>query len=90
MPLLKMLATATIPHYQPFLTGTIGKAKLLIKDTGILAGVELALEIFHEVDAKDLKVNVFLQDGAEVKPGDIALEVEGSVHSILIAERLST
>jgi nicotinate-nucleotide pyrophosphorylase (carboxylating) len=72
---------STIPE------GTIGKAKLLIKDTGILAGVELALEIFAEVDPK-LKVNVFMQDGAEVKPGDIALEVEGSAHSILIAERL--
>jgi len=67
--------------------GTTGKAKLIIKDTGILAGVELAQEIFREIDAK-LKVNVFLQDGAEVKPGDIAFEVAGSVHSILIAERL--
>ena len=67
--------------------GTSGKAKLIVKDTGILAGIELALEIFHEVDA-NLKVNVFLQDGAEVKPGDIAFEVEGSVHCILIAERL--
>jgi len=67
--------------------GTIGKARLIIKDTGILAGVELALEIFKQVDDK-LVVTVFLNDGAEVKPGDIALEVEGSVHSILIAERL--
>lgn len=64
-----------------------GKAKLLVKDHGILAGVELALEIFREVD-KDLEVNVFLQDGAEIKPGDIAFEVEGDVKSILTAERL--
>lgn len=67
--------------------GTQGKAKLIIKDTGILAGVELALEIFREVDDQ-LIVNVFLNDGAEVKYGDIAFEVEGSAHSILVAERL--
>lgn len=67
--------------------GTQGKARLIIKDTGILAGVELALEIFREVDP-ELKVNVMLNDGAEVKFGDIAFEVEGNVQSILIAERL--
>lgn len=67
--------------------GTTGKAKLLIKETGILAGVELASEIFNQVDA-GLKIEIFLQDGAEVKYGDIALTVEGSTHSILLAERL--
>ncbi|QKJ29345.1 carboxylating nicotinate-nucleotide diphosphorylase [Mucilaginibacter mali] len=67
--------------------GTQGKARLIIKDTGILAGVELALEIFREIDPQ-LKVNVTLNDGAEVKFGDIAFEVEGSVQSILVAERL--
>lgn len=67
--------------------GTTGKAKLLIKEQGILAGVELASEIFNQVDA-GLKTEVFLQDGAEVKYGDIALTVEGSTHSILLAERL--
>ncbi len=72
---------ATIPD------GTIGKAKLLVKDDGILAGVELALEIFHEVDP-NLKVTVMLNDGALVKPKDIALEVEGDAQSILKAERL--
>jgi nicotinate-nucleotide pyrophosphorylase (carboxylating) len=72
---------ATIPE------GTTGKARLLIKDTGILAGVELALEIFREIDPQ-LKVKVSLKDGTEVKPGDVAFEVEGSVHSILKAERL--
>lgn len=67
--------------------GTTGKAKLLVKDEGILAGVELAAEIFNVVDA-GLKLNVFLNDGAVVKPKDIAFEVEGSAQSILIAERL--
>jgi nicotinate-nucleotide pyrophosphorylase (carboxylating) len=64
-----------------------GKAKLLVKDEGILAGVELAAEIFHVVDA-NLKLNVFLQDGALVKYKDVAFEVEGSSRSILTAERL--
>jgi nicotinate-nucleotide pyrophosphorylase (carboxylating) len=72
---------ATIPE------GTLGKAKLLVKDYGILAGVELGVEIFNTIDP-GLRVNVLLQDGAEVKPKDIVLEVEGSVHSILKAERL--
>ena len=72
---------ATIPD------GTPGKAKLLVKDHGILAGVELAVRIFHEVDDR-LKVTVFLNDGATIKPKDIVLEVEGDAQSILIAERL--
>ena len=72
---------ATIP------AGTQGKARLLVKDTGILAGVELSLEIFKQVDP-NLKVNVLLQDGAEIKPKDIAFEVEGDAQSILTAERL--
>jgi len=72
---------ATIP------AGTKGKAKLLVKDEGILAGVELALEIFHIVDAS-LKVTTFLNDGAKIKPKDIALEVEGDAQNILKAERL--
>ena len=72
---------ATIPQ------GTMGKARLLVKDTGVLAGVELALEIFHTV-SPELKVEVYLQDGALVKPRDVAFTVEGSVHCILKAERL--
>lgn len=72
---------STIPH------GTQGKAKLIVKEKGILAGVELALEIFHQVDPL-LKVDVILNDGQEVNPGDIALTVHGSTHSILLAERL--
>lgn len=67
--------------------GTLGKAKLIIKEDGILAGMELAVEIFKEVDA-DLKVDVLINDGASVKFGDIGLTVAGGTHSILIAERL--
>ena len=69
------------------LPGTQGRAKLIIKEDGVLAGIELAIEIFKEVDA-NLKVDVLLQDGVTVKVGDIALTVSGSTHSILIAERL--
>jgi nicotinate-nucleotide pyrophosphorylase (carboxylating) len=72
---------ATIPP------GTTGKAKLLVKDDGILAGVELAAEIFRVIDDQ-LKLNVSLKDGAKIKYGDIAFEVEGSAQSILKAERL--
>lgn len=72
---------ATIP------AGTLGKAKLLVKDEGILAGIELAEEIFRLVDP-GLKVNVFLHDGAPVKHGDVAFEVSGDARSILTAERL--
>lgn len=64
-----------------------GKAKLLVKEAGILAGVELAIEIFKQVDA-GLQTEIFIQDGAEVKYGDIAFTVEGSSQSILLAERL--
>lgn len=65
----------------------VGKAKLLIKDSGILAGVELAQQIFHTFDPQ-LKITTFLKDGDEVKFGDIAFEVEGSSRSILSTERL--
>lgn len=64
-----------------------GKAKLLVKDTGIIAGVEFAKMIFRNVD-KTLEVETFINDGAEVKYGDIVFHVSGSSQSILKAERL--
>ncbi len=64
-----------------------GKAKLLVKENAVIAGVELAVEIFKQVD-KSLKVNVLINDGKKVKVGDIVLTVEGSSQSILLAERL--
>jgi nicotinate-nucleotide pyrophosphorylase (carboxylating) len=64
-----------------------GKAKLLIKEDGIIAGIELAVEIFNYIDA-ELVTEVMVADGSEVKYGDIALRVSGSTHSILLAERL--
>lgn len=64
-----------------------GKAKLLVKDEGILAGVAFAQQVFQYVDP-ELKVEVLLPDGTLVKHGDIAFYVEGSSQSILKAERL--
>lgn len=64
-----------------------GKAKLLVKEAGVLAGVELALQIFTTVDP-ELKVDVLLKDGAHIEIGDVVLFVEGSAQSILKAERL--
>jgi nicotinate-nucleotide pyrophosphorylase (carboxylating) len=64
-----------------------GKAELLVKENGILAGVDLALQIFKAVDAA-LKVKVLLKDGSPIKTGDIVLTVEGRSQSILMAERL--
>lgn len=64
-----------------------GKAKLLVKEKGIIAGVELAKQIFEFAD-KNLDVQVFINDGTEINPGDIVLEVSGSELSILKSERL--
>ena len=64
-----------------------GKAKLLVKDTGIIAGVEFAKMIFENVDPT-LEVEVFIQDGSQVKHGDVVFHVSGSSQSILKAERL--
>ncbi|MBR4839954.1 MAG: carboxylating nicotinate-nucleotide diphosphorylase [Paludibacteraceae bacterium] len=63
-----------------------GKAKLLIKEPGVLAGVEIAKKVFHKFDP-NLKMEVFINDGAEVKPGDIAFIVEGKDQSLLQTER---
>ncbi|NMB49806.1 MAG: carboxylating nicotinate-nucleotide diphosphorylase [Bacteroidales bacterium] len=64
-----------------------GRAKLIIKEEGILAGVEVAKEVFHKFDPT-LKMEVFIEDGAHVKPGDVAFVVEGKVQSLLQTERL--
>ncbi|MEJ6734057.1 MAG: carboxylating nicotinate-nucleotide diphosphorylase [Flavobacteriales bacterium] len=65
----------------------IGKAKLLVKENGVIAGVEVAKFIFLKVDPS-IKVTVFIKDGDSIKVGDIILEVEGPSISILTAERL--
>ena len=64
-----------------------GKSRLIIKEDGVLAGVEVAKEIFKTFDP-DLKMTQYLHDGDAVKVGDIAFEVEGKVLSLLQTERL--
>ncbi len=65
----------------------IGQANLIIKETGVLAGVEVGVDVFHKLDP-NLIVDVFIKDGSKVKPGDIVFTVEGKVQSILQAERI--
>jgi nicotinate-nucleotide pyrophosphorylase (carboxylating) len=64
-----------------------GQAKLLVKDTGIIAGVEFAKKVFHYVDP-DLKIQTLINDGSPVKHGDVVFYVSGKSQSILKAERL--
>jgi nicotinate-nucleotide pyrophosphorylase (carboxylating) len=64
-----------------------GKAKLLVKEDGIIAGVSFAKMILEYVDA-DLKMETFIEDGARVKKGDVVFHVTGSSQSILKAERV--
>ena len=65
----------------------MGKSKLLIKEDGILAGVEIAKEVFHRFDPT-MQVEVFMGDGTKVKKGDVAMIVTGKVRSLLQTERL--
>ena len=65
----------------------MGKSKLLIKEDGILAGVEIAKEVFHRFDPT-MQVEVFMGDGSKVKKGDVAMIVTGKVRSLLQTERL--
>ena len=70
-----------IPEY------ATGKSQLLIKEDGVLAGVEVAKEVFRRFDP-ELKVEVLMEDGTKVKKGDIAMVVSGKVRSLLQTERL--
>ena len=64
-----------------------GKSQLIIKEKGVLAGVEVAQEVFKKFD-NELKTTVFIGDGAEVNPGDVAFVTEGKIQSLLQTERL--
>ncbi len=65
----------------------MGRQHLLVKEEGVLAGVEIAKKVFRKFDP-ELKVTVMINDGEHVKPGDIAFVVEGRVRSLLQTERL--
>ncbi|MCM1377080.1 MAG: carboxylating nicotinate-nucleotide diphosphorylase [Clostridium sp.] len=64
----------------------MGRSRLLIKEEGILSGVAVAKIVLHKLDPA-IKVEVMIEDGARVKPGDVAFTAEGPVRSLLIAER---
>ena len=64
-----------------------GRQRLIRQEEGILAGVDIARKVFEKFDPA-LKMTVYINDGAHVKPGDIAFEVEGSVRSLLQTERV--
>lgn len=64
-----------------------GRARLLIKEHGIIAGVALAIHLFKYIDPT-AEINVFIEDGAPIQPGDIVLEVEGNAIKLLQSERL--
>lgn len=64
-----------------------GRQQLIVKEEGILAGVDIAKKVFEKFDPS-LKMTVMIEDGAHVKPGDIAFVVEGSVRSLLQTERV--
>ena len=66
---------------------TMGRQQLIVKEEGILAGVEIARMVFEKFDP-ELKMTVFINDGAHVKPGDIAFVVEGRKRSLLQTERI--
>lgn len=65
----------------------MGKAKLLVKEDGVLAGVDIALRVFKKFDP-ELKVDVLMHDGDTIKKGDIVFYVEGKTQSLLQTERL--
>ena len=65
----------------------MGESRLLIKEEGVLAGVNVAQKVFHHFDP-ELQVEVYVEDGAHVKPGDIIMSVRGRTQSLLQTERL--
>ena len=69
-------------------SGLQGRASLLVKGEGVLAGLQVATEVFLKVDPS-LKVDVLVKDGARIKPGDVIATVSGAVISILKAERVA-
>lgn len=72
---------STIPETE------MGRQHLLVKEEGILAGVEIARKVFEKFDPS-LKMTVMIGDGEHVKPGDVAFVVEGKVRSLLQTERI--
>lgn len=66
----------------------VGRAELIVKEHGVIAGVRVAREVFAQVDS-DIVFKQYIEDGTQVEPGQIAFEVQGSNRSLLLAERLA-
>jgi len=66
----------------------LGSGSIMVKEEGILAGVEVAKHVFQRLDP-ELKVDILFEDGSKVKPGDVVARVEGKIASILEVERLA-
>lgn len=64
----------------------MGRSRLIIKEEGVLSGVDIAREVLAKVDPS-IKMEVMIEDGAHVKPGDVAFTAQGPVRSLLVAER---
>jgi len=62
----------------------IGRSRLLVKEEGVIAGVEMAEKVLHRVDPS-IKVEIIITDGSRVNPGDVAFFAEGPVRSLLVA-----
>ena len=64
----------------------VGRSKLLIKEKGVVAGIEAAIKVLHKIDP-EIKIDIKIPEGSEVSPGDIVFTAEGKVRSLLMAER---
>ncbi|MDD2476584.1 MAG: carboxylating nicotinate-nucleotide diphosphorylase [Dysgonamonadaceae bacterium] len=65
----------------------MGKAKLVIKEAGVIAGVEVGVSVFHKLNP-ELNIDVLINDGSKVETGDVVFTIEGKIQSILQAERI--
>jgi nicotinate-nucleotide pyrophosphorylase (carboxylating) len=68
--------------------GLVGRASLMVKEKGVLAGIDVTGRVFHQIDPT-LKIDILIKDGHDVKPGDVASVISGSIISILQAERVA-
>lgn len=73
---------ATIP------VDTNARARMVAKDNGVVAGIEVAVAVFHQINPA-LQIQVYIQDGTNVRPGDVVMEVSGHARSLLSAERVA-
>lgn len=64
----------------------VGRSKLLIKEKGVVSGIDYAIKVLQKIDPS-VKIEIYIEDGSEVKPGDVVFIAEGKVRSLLMGER---